>query len=196
MIGSRKARIALGEKMSFEDVVIWRRNLPTGFVNDEGQKMVVQILADPPQVRLHTDAELMQIVGRADAGQEEKVRRADGARADYDFAISPRGMELAAAPVDDAVATAFLDQKAVAASSGPYCQIAPVMCRLEKSRRRAAAATVPRRRSVGVADANQFGAGEIIVDRMAVLDGGLDKGVGQRVWRRVARNRKRSARAM
>ncbi len=94
------------------------------------------------------------------------MRRADGAAADDDLARGARGMEFAIALIDDAAATAFLDQEPLAARAGLHRQITPVVRGLEKRHRGAAAPAVARRRGVGVADAEQLRTGKIVVDRM------------------------------
>ena len=158
--------------------------------------MIVKVLADSGQSCLHVDAQFFQIIRRADAGQEQKVGGADGAGADDDFARCARGMELAAALINNALATALLDRETIAVRSSLHRQVTPVMCGLEKRHSRAAALAVARRRCVGVAHPHQLRAGKIVVDRMTGLHGGVDERIGQRVWRGVARNRQRSASAM
>ena len=69
--------------MRLKDVVLRRGNFPAGFVDDESQQVIVKVLTDTGQVRLHGDAKLFQIVGRTDAGEEQKLRRADSTGADY-----------------------------------------------------------------------------------------------------------------
>jgi hypothetical protein len=58
VIGHREPRIAFGEDVGFEDVVLRRRNVTARFVDDEGQKVIVEVLADAAQIGLHLDAEL------------------------------------------------------------------------------------------------------------------------------------------
>jgi hypothetical protein len=195
VIGNEQARIALGEQMSLKDVVLRHRNFPAGFVDDESQQVIVKILADTAQVRLHGDAKLFQIVGGTDAGEEQKLRRPDGAGAGNHLVRRPHGIEFAVALVDDAAAASGLDQKPMAARSGFDCEVTAIMRRREKSGCGAASAAVANGR-VRVADADQFGSGKVMIDRMAGADSALNKSVGERIGASVPRDRERPADAV
>src|SRR5690242_4184714 len=62
--------------------------------------MVLEVLADAGEIMHDRDAEPSKIVGRTDAGQEEKLGRVDGSAADDDLGVGvgllqlPPGQEL------------------------------------------------------------------------------------------------------
>jgi hypothetical protein len=56
--------------MRFEDVMLRCGDFLRRFVDYEGQKMVVQVRPDAREVGVDPDAQLLQIVGRADTGQQ------------------------------------------------------------------------------------------------------------------------------
>ena len=195
VIGNEQARIALGEQMRLKDVVLRRGNFRAGFVDDESQQVIVKVLTDTGQVRLYGDAKLFQIVGRTDAGEEQKLRRADSTGADYYLAHRLHGMDFAVTLVDDAAAAPVLNKKPLTARSGFDRQVAAIMRRREKSDCGAASAAVANGR-VRVADADQFGSGKVMIDRMAGADSALNKSVGERIGASVPRDRERPADAV
>jgi hypothetical protein len=46
MVGPDQARIGLCEQMRLQNIVARRGNRPLGFMDDEGQEMILQVLAD------------------------------------------------------------------------------------------------------------------------------------------------------
>ena len=65
-------------------------------VAGQGDGVVLEVVPDAGQVGDRVDAEVAQLPGRADAGQQEQVRRADRARA-HDHL--PGGVRLGRGPV-------------------------------------------------------------------------------------------------
>ena len=86
-----------------------------------------------------------------------------------DLAHRLHGMDFAVTLVDDAAAAPVLNKKPLTARSGFDRQVAAIMRRREKSDCGAASAAVANGR-VRVADADQFGPGKVMIDRMAGAD--------------------------
>ena len=74
--------------------------------------MVLEIRADAGQVVDDCDAVLLQLPGRADAGEHQKLRRVDRAAAQDDFAPRLDGADRIALPVFQAADAPALKQQA------------------------------------------------------------------------------------
>ncbi len=132
--------------------------------------MVLQVLPDPGQVGHHVEAQGTQLVGRADAGQQQQLRRADRARADDHLAEGVRLGQFPVAQVADAGTAAV-----------PHQQPGDQAARLDGQVR-----AVPGRDQVGVGRADplpaidgQVDPGRPFVRRAAEVPGGRAADLGQ-----------------
>ena len=67
--------------------------LPVGRAADDVDvEMILQVLADAGQIVRHRDAERAQFLGRPDAGEQQKLRRVDGAAGEQNFLLGARSV--------------------------------------------------------------------------------------------------------
>src|SRR6185437_6272877 len=85
-VGSRPARIGLAEERRLREVLASLRHRLRGFPDHAREDVVVEVLADARKRSLDVDAVVAELPDRADAREQEQVRRLDRARADDDFA--------------------------------------------------------------------------------------------------------------
>ena len=88
--------------------------------------MVLQVLPDTGEVGDQADAQVAQLPGRADAGQQEQLRRADRARAHDHLTSGVRRDRGAAGQVPDARAPAMLYVQAGDQAAGLDCEVGAV----------------------------------------------------------------------
>ena len=79
-------------------------------IGDRDEEVIVKVLPDARQVDMDFDAMLPQVIGRADTGEHEELRRADRATADDDFTIHADDLGRASSLVLDASRSAVLDE--------------------------------------------------------------------------------------
>ena len=136
----------------------------------------MEVLADPRQVDQHRNADGLQPARRADAGQQQQLRRVDRAGADDHLARGGRGLGATVADVLDAGAAPAVEQQPGGLRAVDQLQsLLPLQRRIEVR----ILHTVP----LAVLDVDVVPAGplhlrtvEVVGPRKSQLDAGLDKG--------------------
>ena len=83
-----------------------------------GREVIVEVFADTGKVMHHGNADLLQVPCRTDAGEHEKLGRADGARGDDHFARRLDAFDRVAIDDLDALGAAVLHDDAVDRDAG------------------------------------------------------------------------------
>ena len=142
-------------------------------------RVVGQVGAHPGAVRHHPDALLDELLGRADAGQQQQMRAADRARRQDDLPVGPGHLLHAAAQITNT-------GRAAASTMIPVTSASVCTVRLGRRSRRAEVGV--RRRpapSITLGDLVEAGAVlgrpvEVLVGGQPALPGGGHEGPGQR----------------
>src|SRR5690606_304924 len=78
-----------------EAQVVGQRDFAVGIPHHRDRGVILQVAADAGQVVDHLDAQLAQLVGRADAGEEHELRRVEGTTREHDLALRLNAVILA-----------------------------------------------------------------------------------------------------
>ena len=162
------------------------RDRPGAGVLEIEFQMVLQVCADAGQIVDDPDAVFLQMPGRADAGEHEKLRRVDRAAAQDDFAAGVGGAQRAALPVFDAARAPSVQDQPRRQRAARHMQVGAPARRLQIGVRRAPAPAAMDRH---VHRTEAFLAMAVHVGSAAVsgLDAGFDKGRVERVGQGSAR---------
>ena len=109
---------------------------PDDLVDQPQLQMILQVLADARLVEHERNAELGKLRGRTDAGQQQRLRRADRARRQDHLAAAARDSLLAVLPPAHAGGALAVELEAFDQAAGLEPQILPVQHRLEEAARR------------------------------------------------------------
>ncbi len=104
--------------------------------------MILQILADAGKVELHRYPEGAKLLGGTDAGEQQQLRRVDGAAGEHHFPRGPHLIQLAAAHIFNADGAVHLDQYPGRLRLGANGEIFALGDRMQIGRGRAAALAV------------------------------------------------------
>ncbi len=172
--------------------------MPRDLGRDAGQEMVLQVLADPGQRVRDRDADAAEMVGIADPGQLQDMRRADRAAGQDHLGQRVDALGLAAARELDPDRALAVEQHAMHQRVGDDLEVGPPHRRAQIGARRALpapaapgllhpadAARRPRRQAVDVLAVFETG-----------LDAGLDELLAQRRLVGGARGQQRPAAAV
>ena len=157
--------------------------------------MFVEAFADARHVGDDGNAEGLQQRRRSDARQLQKLRRIIGAGRQDQFARGARRPRLPAHAILDAGGAASLEQNARGQRVGDDAQIGAAGHRFQVGLRGRAARALARRRLVK-AGAFLRRAVEVVVARIAALDGGFDEGECQRMLVALVRHGERAVAAV
>jgi hypothetical protein len=158
-------------------------------------QVVLQVGADAGHVGDHRDAVLAQVVGGAQPGQHQQLRRVDRARREDHLArLDPLGVVPAAAQLH-ADGAALLDQHAFDQRMRAHVQVFALTRGLQERRRAGAARAVALGHLVQP-EAGLLLAVEVVVAREAGALGGIDQGFRQHVVMTQVGNAERTARAV
>ncbi len=93
----------------FRQIEMGRRHRPRGGLNQPGQHVVVEVLADARQRRHDGNIEFAQVIGVAEAGQQQQLGRFDRAGANQHLPRRPRALQLTVLAVFDPDAARSLE---------------------------------------------------------------------------------------
>ena len=141
-------------------------------------RVIGQVPAHAGAVGEHRDVVLAQVRGRADTGQHQQLRAADGASREDHLGVGPGRLLDAAAQVADAGRPAALDVDAGHQGVGLHGEIRPADGRVQVGVGRRPAPPAPLSHLV-VPDAILAGAVEVVVAGLAAVLRGADEGAGQ-----------------
>ena len=91
--------------------------------------MVLEVLAHAGQVGDHRNAELPQLLGRADAGEHQQLRRGEGAGGEDRLALGHGHLLATAAAVADSARAAVADLDAEHLGPGDNAEVLATRCR-------------------------------------------------------------------
>ncbi len=157
--------------------------------------MILQALADARQMVHQRNAELCELVLRADARQQQKLRRVHRAAAQDDLACGVNGAWLAVLAERNAGRSLPVEQNSLGQRAGDDAKVGPVAHRVQVADRGGAALAV----ACGclmVTDAILLRAVEVIIARVAEFNRALDEGFADRVMLRGVGHAERAAGAV
>ena len=160
-------------------------------VLDVDLQMVLEIAADARQVRHRRDLEPFELVGVADAGQHQQLRRVDRAAGEDHLALGADARGAPALDMIDADCAGALAAHSLRQRAGAHGQVRPAPGRIQVRARRAPAASAPdrhvHRREPLLLVAVHVG-GQRIAGLAPRLDEGLVKGIATGAGRDVQRS--------
>ena len=109
---------------------------PAARNRDAGRRVVAQVLADAGQFMHHGDADLAQVISRADAREQEQLGRGDGSTADDDF-VAFDGEAFTAAFDLDAHRPVAVEDHPASLDVGAHRQVEAMARQVQVSQRRA-----------------------------------------------------------
>ena len=130
--------------------------------------MVLEILADARQLMLKRNAVLRQHLTRADAGEQQQVRRIDRAATQDDFVLCPQNLPLSRTLDFDAYSASSLKNHPRCPGSREHGEVGATLCHTQKGACRTPASPAFLRHLVE-ADAFLHGTIEITIFRNANL---------------------------
>ena len=139
-----------------------------------GRRVVGEVLAHRGLVEQDVDLAQHQVLGRADAGEHQQLRRVVGAGAQDHLALGAELLDLPELGRDDADGAGALEQDAVRVHVRHHREVRPPHGRVQIGDRRAGAHPAAHRHLVGP-EAVLFGAVEVFGAGEPELDAGLDE---------------------
>src|SRR5215217_588685 len=96
-------------------------------LEDEAEQgVVVEVLPDAGQLVDHIDPDFAEVFGRADPGEEQKLRRIDGAGRDDHFSFGRRGLDASGSLILDPGAALAVEGQPSGVGVGVYREVRPV----------------------------------------------------------------------
>ena len=151
-----------------------------------GGGVVAEVLADRGLVEQHLDFAHRQVLGRADAGEHQQLRRVEGAAAEDHLALGAQLLRLAELARLDPDRAGALEEHPVDVHEGHHGQVRPLHRRVQVGDGGAGAHPVALGHLVH-ADPVLLGAVEVLVAGQPGFDAGLDEGGGDGACRSAGR---------